>query len=333
MKAHVLVTGGAGYIGSHMARALLERGHRVTVLDNLSTGHRDATGGCEFIEADLREIEDTRAALGIDRFDLVMHFAASCYVGESVSNPGKYYVNNIVGSLNLLEAMRAVSVSRLVFSSSCATYGEPVRATLDESHPQLPVNPYGFTKLVGERMMAEYCAAHGFDVVALRYFNAAGCHPAGDLGERHEPETHLIPLALREAMRLRRGGDPDGTTLCLFGEDFPTPDGTCIRDYVHVADICDGHLRAMDRILGHTAGRFEAFNLGTGRGASVKDVIEACRRVTGLDIRYKVAVRRPGDPARLVASNALALQELGWKPAHTLDEAIASAWHWCLSQD
>lgn len=327
--ARIFVTGGAGYIGSHMVKRLVREGHSVTVFDNLSTGHRDAIAKSDFVEGDLRNASDIARAFAGRKIDAVLHFAASCYVGESVHDPAKYYANNVVGTLNLLEAMRMAGVPRLVFSSTCSTYGDPVSLPMTEDHPQQPVNPYGMTKLTAERAMADYGRAYGLSTIALRYFNAAGCDPEGELGERHDPETHLIPLVLREALRVRAGGDPAATQLQIFGADFDTPDGTCIRDYVHVTDLCAAHLLALDRLrCGKVAG-FEAFNLGTGTGYSVKDVIETCRSVTGQDIRYKIAGRRAGDPARLVAGAARARKELGWAPGFDALEAIVeTAWRW-----
>ena len=329
MAIRILVTGGAGYIGSHMVKLLLRHGHQVTVYDNLSTGHRDAVKEADFIEGDLRREGNAARAFEGRRIEAVMHFAASCYVGESVQDPAKYYANNVIGTLNLLEAMRAAKVQHLVFSSTCSTYGDPVSLPMSEDHPQQPVNPYGMSKLTAERAMADYARAYGLGTVALRYFNAAGCDPEGELGERHDPETHLIPLILREALRVRAGGKPDDTRLQVFGDDFDTPDGTCIRDYVHIADLCAAHLLALERLMGGGVSGFEAFNLGTGKGYSVKEVIETCRRVTGQDVRYRIAGRRAGDPARLVASAARARTELGWSPEfNELSEIVETAWRW-----
>ena len=325
----ILVTGGAGYIGSHMVKLLARAGHHVTVFDNLSTGHRNAINGALLVEGDLRYGDDVARAFEGRRIDVVMHFAASCYVGESVYEPAKYYANNVLGTLNLLECMRAAAVTRLVFSSTCATYGDPVSLPMNEDHPQQPVNPYGVSKLTAERAMADYARAYGLSAVALRYFNAAGCHPEGDLGERHDPETHLIPLILREALRVRDGGNPADTQLQVFGDDFDTPDGSCVRDYVHVEDLCAAHLLAMERLMAGEVSGFEAFNLGTGNGYSVKEVIETCRRVTGQEIQYRLAGRRAGDPARLVASAARARAELGWAPRfEELDRIVETAWRW-----
>jgi UDP-glucose 4-epimerase len=329
----ILVTGGAGYIGSHMIKLLVREGHRVMVFDNFSTGHRDALRDVPLVEGDLRRPDEVASVLRAQRYDLVMHFAANWDVGESIANPGKYWVNNVGGTLNLLEAMRAADVMGLVFSSSCGTYGNPVSIPMIEDHPQHPVNPYGMSKFAAERAMADYGRAYGLRTVALRYFNAAGCDPEGELGEHHDPETHLIPLILREALRLRDGGAPAATSLEVFGDDFDTPDGTCIRDYVHVSDLCTAHLLAMQRLRQRRGEAFEAFNLGTGRGHSVKEVIETCRKVTGQDIRYRAAPRRPGDPARLVASAERARSELGWSPKYNdLGEIVRTAWHWSSRQ-
>ena len=333
MTYSILVTGGAGYIGSHMVKLLRSQGHQVTVFDNFCTGHRDAVKGADLVEGDLKSAADAGRAFAGRKFDAVMHFAASCYVGESVLEPAKYYNNNVLGTLNLLDAMRAAQVQRLVFSSTCATYGDPVSLPMNEDHPQRPVNPYGMSKLVAERAMADYGRAYGLDTIALRYFNASGCDPEGALGERHDPETHLIPLVLFEALRLRAGGDPAATRLQVFGDDFDTPDGTCVRDYVHIADLCSAHLLALQRLMRSPGAGFEAFNLGTGTGCSVKDVIEICRRITGQDIRYRIAERRAGDPARLVASAARAQAALGWTPQFTaLPDIVDTAWRWFSRQ-
>lgn len=329
MTATILVTGGAGYIGSHMVKLLAREGYRVTVFDNLCNGHRDAVSGAEFVEGDLRDRPAIARLFDGRRFDVVLHFAAFAYVGESVQDPGKYYVNNVTGTLNLLDTMRATGVRRLVFSSTCSTYGDPVSLPMAEDHPQRPVNPYGMSKLMAERAMTDYGHAYGLRTIALRYFNAAGCDPQGALGERHDPETHLIPLVLREAQRVRAGGDPAATNLQVFGDDFETSDGTCVRDYVHVSDLCVAHLLAVARLETSSGGGFEAFNLGIGRGYSVKEVIETCRRVSGQEIRYRVGGRREGDPAQLVASAARARAELGWSPVYDdLTAIIETAWRW-----
>lgn len=320
----VLVVGGAGYIGSHMVKRLDRAGYRVVTLDNLSLGHRDAVVAGELWVGDLMDREALSRVFAAHRFDLVMHFAASARVGESVAEPRKYYANNVVGALNLLDAMLDAGVRRLIFSSTCATYGVPEEVPITEGHPQRPINPYGNTKLVIERALADYGPAYGLKSVALRYFNAAGCDREGDLDERHDPETHLIPLVLREARRVASGGDREATTLTVFGDDYPTADGTCVRDYIHVEDLCEAHLLAGERILRDqgASGGMEFYNLGNGSGNSVLEVISAAREVTGVDFLYKVAGRRAGDPPVLVGSCKKAAAELGWKPAIPLIEDI-----------
>jgi UDP-glucose 4-epimerase len=311
----ILVTGGSGYIGSVTLARLLQAGHRVHVFDNLERGHREALPpGIPLTVGDLRDaaaIADTMAAV---RPDAVMHFAAYALVGESMRQPELYFVNNVTGGINLLEAMRAAGVKQIVFSSSCATYGEPGSADIDESTLQSPTNPYGESKLIFEKMLRWYSGIHGFRTIALRYFNACGATET--LGEDHADETHLIPLVLRVAL----GQSPH---VKIFGDDYDTPDGTCIRDYVHVVDLAEAHLQALER------GVTGAMNLGTGRGFSVKEVVEACRRVTGHPIPAIISPRRPGDPGRLVARAALAGEKLGWQPRFTeIDEIVASAWRW-----
>ena len=331
MNRSALVIGGAGYIGSHMCLMLRDAGWDVAVFDNLSRGWRDAVGDLELHEGDLRRPDDLLGCLSARQYQVIMHFAALSYVGESVVEPALYYDNNVIGSLNLLEAMRRTGHSRLVFSSTCATYGDPVERPITESHPQHPVNPYGRTKLAVEQALADYGAAYGMQSVSLRYFNAAGGDPAGRAGERHEPETHLIPLVLQEALRLHRGGEPGESKLRVFGSDFPTDDGTCVRDYIHVQDLCAAHTLAATRMLDGRVTGAEAYNLGNGQGYSVLEVVAACRRVTGLDIRYQMAPRRAGDPAWLVGSAARAHSELGWRPQITqIDRIVSSAWDWML---
>ncbi|MFI5295176.1 MAG: UDP-glucose 4-epimerase GalE [Thermodesulfovibrionales bacterium] len=329
MNISALVVGGAGYIGSHMVKLLAESGCEVTVFDNLSLGHRDVVLSGTFVKGDLMNKDDLKALFAHNKFDVVMHFAAFCYVGESVQDPQKYYQNNVVGTLNLLEAMRNSGHDTFLFSSSCATYGVPESAPITEDHPQRPINPYGRTKLIVEQMLADYAVAYNLKSVSLRYFNAAGCDPDGALGERHDPETHLIPLVLAEALRVRAGGISADTSLYVFGNDYDTPDGTCIRDYIHVSDLCTAHLLAAERLSdGHVA-KAEAYNLGNGKGFSVGEVIDSCRRVTGVDIRYRIASRREGDPPRLVGSAEKAKSVLGWSPeVSSLDEIVATAWRW-----
>lgn len=324
-----LVVGGAGYIGSHMVQMLLQEGYDVIVFDNLSRGHRSAVIGGEFIEGDLLDSHALRGLFCRRQYDVVLHFAALAYVGESVNAPREYYRNNVVGTLNLLDAMLDADVKNLIYSSTCATYGKPVDIPITEEHPQIPINPYGRSKLMAEQLLADYAAAYGLRSISLRYFNAAGCDPEGRLGERHELETHLIPLVLREALRIRNGGDPADTGLTVFGSDFPTSDGTCVRDYVHVTDLCMAHLAALRRLREDKVRGSEAFNLGNGCGFSVREIIETARRVTGIDIRFRQGPPRPGDPPELVGSSDKAREVLGWSPCYNRIETILeTAWRW-----
>jgi UDP-glucose 4-epimerase len=328
-RPSVLVAGGAGYIGSHMVKRLARAGFEVTTFDNLSLGHRDAVLAGAFIHGDLLDPAALAAVFASRRIDLVMHFAACSQVGESMANPRRYYRNNVTGALNLLDAMLDAGVSRVIFSSSAAVYGLPREVPITEGHPQVPINPYGNTKLAIERALADYGAAYPLDCVVLRYFNAAGADREGSLRERHEPESHLIPLVLREVARVKAGGDPRNTTLTIFGEDYPTPDGTCVRDYIHVEDLCQAHLLAAERLLaGSGAERgFEAFNLGSGSGASVRGIIDAARAVTGVDFAFHVKARRPGDPPVLLGSTARAAEVLGWRPEiPRIEDIVATAW-------
>lgn len=316
----LLVCGGAGYIGSHMVRFLGQAGHEVVVFDNLSTGHREAVQGAELVVGDVLDAGALEAVFAAHRFDAVMHFCARSLVGESVAEPYAYYENNVAGSLGLLQAMRRAGVDKLVFSSTAAVFGKPQADSIDEDHPTDPINPYGASKLMVERMLADAADACGLRSVALRYFNAAGADPGGSLGEAHDPETHLIPNVLRAA--LGTGGG-----LKVFGDDYPTRDGTCVRDYVHVNDLASAHLAAV--MFMHEHAGAHRFNLGNGKGFTVLEVIEAARRVSGVDIAYEKAPRRPGDPAVLVASSARARRELGWEPRYTdIGDIIASAWRW-----
>lgn len=320
MAASVLVVGGAGYIGSHMVKMLLARNDGVITLDNLSTGHRDAVLGGEFVEADLADRAALDRLFASRRIDAVMHFASFIQVGESVREPAKYYENNLTNTLNLLDAMVAHGVRRFIFSSSAAVYGNPVQVPIPEDHPKQPINPYGRTKWMVEQILEDYDRAYGMKSICLRYFNAAGADPDGRLGERHEPETHLIPLVLRAAARRA----PD---IRVFGRDYDTPDGTCIRDYVHVTDLCDAHRLALDRLL--AGGDSAAYNLGNGNGFSVAEVIAAAQEVTGRPIRVTDAPRREGDPPQLVADARRACSELGWRPRFdSLNTLIAHAWNW-----
>ncbi|MCX4526246.1 MULTISPECIES: UDP-glucose 4-epimerase GalE [unclassified Streptomyces] len=308
-----LVTGGAGYVGSVVAAHLLEAGHEVVVLDDLATGFRAGLPrGASFIEG---RIQDAAAHLD-PSFDAVLHFAASSQVGESVANPGKYWDNNVGGTLALLTAMRAAGVGRLVFSSTAATYGEPAEAALTESSATAPTNPYGASKLAVDHMIAGECVAHGLAAVSLRYFNVAGAY--GEFGERHDPETHLIPLVLQVALGQRE-------SISVFGEDYPTPDGTCVRDYIHVADLAEAHLAALRAAA---PGEHLVCNLGNGSGFSVREVIETVRKVTGREIPEVVAPRRAGDPAVLVASARTAHERLGWTPTRSdLTGIVTDAWN------
>lgn len=332
MTTSVLVTGGAGYIGSHMVLMLQEQGYEVTVFDNLSRGFIGAVGNAEFVQGDLRQSEDLKGLFENKKFSAVMHFAALAYVGESVQQPRLYYENNVAGTLNLINAMLDHGVRNLVFSSTCSTYGTPDSVPITEKFPQNPINPYGRSKLMMEQLFMDYGKAYGLNSVALRYFNAAGCDSKGRVGERHDPETHLIPLILLEALRVQQGGDCKQTGLAVFGDDFDTEDGTCVRDYIHVTDLCSAHFAALDRLLTGKVENMEAFNLGNGQGFSVKEVIDSCRRVTGVDIQFNVTGRRAGDPAALVGSAEKARQVLGWVPQMTsLDQIVETAWRWMNS--
>lgn len=316
-RGPVLVPGGAGYIGSHLVRRLEQVGLPVVVLDNLSTGHREAVRA-PFEEVDLGDRAALDAVFARHRPAAVVHFAAKCYVGESVTEPSKYYRENVTYTWNLLEAMRAHGCRDIVFSSTCATYGEPRVVPIPVDHPQDPINPYGRTKLHMEHMMQDYSRAYGMRTAALRYFNAAGCMPEQGLGEDHEPETHLIPLVLGVALGKRK-------SIGIFGSDWPTRDGTCERDYIHVQDLADAHLRALAKLQEGT--QTLATCLGTGTGYTVLELIELARKVTGHAIPAERQPRRPGDPARLVADGSHALATLGWKPVRSeLEQILRDAW-------
>lgn len=315
----ILVTGGAGYVGSHAVKLLVASGHEVVVYDNLKAGHRDAVQGAELVVGDLLEQDRLADLLSKQNIDAVMHFAALAYVGDSVREPAVYYRNNVVGTLSLLDAMRTAGVGKIVFSSTCATYGIPTQVPIPEDHPQQPINPYGCTKLAIEWALADYSRAYGLGYAALRYFNAAGAALDGSLGEDHSPETHLIPIALEVAAGKR--GDME-----IFGDDYPTPDGTAVRDYIHVDDLAAAHLAAIERL---EPGNELKLNLGTGRGWSVQQVLDVCRQVTGKPIPARVAPRRPGDPSKLVARSDSAAEKLGWRAEHSdLETIVASAWRW-----
>lgn len=329
MKQTILVTGGAGYIGSHMVRRLRQGGHDVVVFDNLSRGNADAVPAGMLSVGDLADRDALDKVLSTHAIDAVMHFAALAYVGESVEQPALYYRNNVGGTQNLVDAMRDHDVNRLVFSSTCATYGVPASLPITEETPQDPINPYGRSKLMIEHLLGDYATAYDFRSISLRYFNASGCAADGSLGERHDPETHLLPLVLFEAMRVAAGGDPKDSNLHVFGDDLDTRDGTCVRDYIHVEDLCSAHLAALSRLTDEPAAGAERFNLGVNRGYTVLEVIDACRRITGVDIGYTLSPGRAGDPPELVADASLAMNTLGWQPEHAdIDHAIQHAWDW-----
>lgn len=320
----ILVTGGAGFIGSHACKALAKRGYTPVVYDNLSRGHRDAVRFGPLEIGDLADGDRLQAVLRMYRPAAVMHFAAFAYVGESVEKPLLYYRNNVAGSISLFEAILDFHALPIVFSSTCATYGAPERFPITEDHPQRPINPYGTSKHTVERILTDLGTAHGIPWIALRYFNAAGSDPECEIGERHDPETHLIPLILRAA----RHQEP----IQIFGDDYDTPDGTCIRDYVHVSDIADAHVLALQHLL--NGGESCALNLANSRGHSVKEVIAAAARVTGLSIPVQHAPRRPGDPPTLVGSADRARRVLGWHPRLSgIDRQIADAWAWFSSRN
>ena len=313
------MTGGAGYIGSHASKTLSQAGYDVVVLDNLSAGHREAVKYGELIQGEVGNVSLVRQVLREHEISAVMHFAALLDVGASVRDPASYYRNNVGGTLGLLEAMAAESVRLLVFSSTCATYGEPIETPIAETHPQHPINSYGETKLAIERALPHFERAYGIRSVALRYFNAAGADPDGEIGEDHAPEIHLIPRAIHAAT--------GGEGLQVFGDDYPTPDGTCLRDYIHVADLADAHVKALEALS--ETGRSTAYNLGTGTPHSVREVIDSVERVTNRRVPWTLGPRRAGDPAVLYAASHKAQAELHWKPRFAaLDSIVATAWGW-----
>ena len=320
----LLVTGGAGFIGSHMVRLLNSLGHSVVTFDDLSTGFRNAVLAGEFLQGSLLDKAALEALFSSHQLDAVVHFAGSIVVSESVRDPAKYYQNNLIGTMNLFDAMRAHGVNKLVFSSTAAIFGVPLTMPIDETHPQVPINPYGMTKWVTERIMRDYDAAYGMCSVALRYFNAAGAAPDAALGERHDPETHLIPLALRAA----KGELPE---LTVFGTDYDTPDGTCIRDYIHIMDLCDAHMLALQHLM--SGGESRAYNLGNGQGYSVKEVVRVVENVTGNKVPVRFGPRREGDPPRLVADAAKIRSDWGWSPRFSeLEQIVAHAWQWEINK-
>lgn len=316
---NVLVVGGAGYIGSHAVAMLHEAGHQVVVFDNLTLGHAAAVKQVTLVEGDLRDQSLVEQTLTDHKIEVVMHFAALAEVGTSVRDPASYYQNNVVAALSLLEAMRKTEVKKFIFSSTTATYGEPSKIPIAETTPQNPINPYGFTKLVIERALADYAHAYGFAYAALRYFNAAGASPSGEIGEDHSPESHLIPIVLQVALGQREH-------ITIFGDDYPTADGTCIRDYVHVDDLASAHVAAIDKL---EPSKGICVNLGTGRGTSVREIVDACRDVTGHEIPTKMGERRAGDPPELIADAALAKNVLGWEAKYTdFRDIVNTAWKW-----
>lgn len=320
----VLVVGGAGYIGSHMVKMLLSEGHEVLTFDNLSSGHRDAVLGGAFVHGDLADVSTLDFTFSSYQPDAVLHFASFIQVRESVNRPDLYYRNNVTNTLNVLDAMVKHGIKRFIFSSTAAIFGEPDYVPIDEQHRTSPLNPYGQSKLMIEKILQDYDKAFGLKSICLRYFNAAGADPDGQLGERHDPETHLIPLIL-QAVSGRRAN------INVFGRDYCTPDGTCVRDYIHVVDLCSAHLLALDYLVKN--GKSNRFNLGNGAGFSVQEVIRAVERVTGKVVKVVDGPRREGDPASLVADATKARHTLGWAPSFTqLDTIVAHAWQWELKQ-
>jgi len=316
----ILVVGGAGYIGSEINKELNKNGYQTVVLDNLVSGHKEAVKWGEFVQGDLSNIEDIRKVFEKYKIEAVFNFAAFIEVGESVKDPQKYYYNNLVNTLNLLKVMKEFEVNKIIFSSTAATFGEPKYTPIDEAHPQWPINPYGWTKLMIERVFSDYDLAYGLRYVALRYFNACGANPEADIGENHNPESHLIPLVLDAAIGKREN-------IKIFGTDYPTPDGTCVRDYIHVVDLASAHLLALKHLLG--GGESKQYNLGNGKGFSVREVIDAVKKVTGKDFEVVESERRAGDPPILIAASEKIREELGWEPEYTdIETIVSTAWKW-----
>ncbi|WP_428040507.1 UDP-glucose 4-epimerase GalE [Candidatus Avelusimicrobium fimicolum] len=316
---NILVIGGAGYIGSHMVRMLAKQGYNPVVFDNLSKGHREAVANYPFELGDLGDKARLTEVFKKYGIEAVMHFAAFAEVGESVKEPSKYYHNNVAKVLDLLDALVGNDIKYFVFSSTAATFGEPIRPKIDESHPQNPINPYGNTKLMVEKILADFDTAYGLKATALRYFNASGADDSGEIGESHNPETHLIPIVLQAAAGKR-------ASIKMFGTDYPTPDGTCVRDYVHVNDLARAHILALEKMFKDNVS--ERFNLGSGNGFSVAEIVKEAKRITGIDFTVEKAPRRDGDPAVLVADSAKAERILGWKPQYNLTRIIETAWNW-----
>lgn len=316
----ILIVGGAGYIGSHLNKEISKKGYETVVFDNLSYGHKDFVKWGAFEQGDLGNIEEIKEVFKKYNVEAVMHFAAFTYVGESVEDPQKYYINNVKNTLNLLQVMLEENVKHFVFSSTCATYGNPVEIPITENHPQNPINPYGRGKLIVEQILKDYSDAYGLKYASLRYFNAAGADPDCEIGEMHDPETHLIPLVLDAASSKRED-------IKIFGTDYDTPDGTCIRDYIHVTDLADAHILALEYL--QKGGKSDVFNLGNGNGFSVKEVIETARKITGKPIKEVEVERRPGDPPILIGSSKKAMEILNWKPKYyDLSQIIETAWKW-----
>ena len=316
---NILVIGGAGYIGSHMVRMLAKQGYNPVVFDNLSKGHREAVANYPFELGDLGDKARLTEVFKKYGIEAVMRFAAFAEVGESVKEPSKYYHNNVAKVLDLLDALVENDIKYFVFSSTAATFGEPIRPKIDESHPQNPINPYGNTKLMVEKILADFDTAYGLKATALRYFNASGADDSGEIGESHNPETHLIPIVLQAAAGKR-------ASIKMFGTDYPTPDGTCVRDYVHVNDLARAHILALEKMFKDNVS--ERFNLGSGNGFSVAEIVKEAKRITGIDFTVEKAPRRDGDPAVLVADSAKAERILGWKPQYNLTRIIETAWNW-----
>lgn len=319
MQKNILVVGGAGYIGSHVVRDLSESGYCVVVYDNLSEGHREAVTGNDFICGDINDTETLDKVFENNKIDAVMHFSAYAYVGESVENPEKYYKNNVYATINLLSCMLKYNVKKFIFSSTCATYGNPVYTPIDEHHPQNPINPYGASKVMVERILSDYDNAYGLKYIALRYFNAAGAHPSGEIGEAHRIETHLIPLVLKTLTKERN-------SVKIFGTDYETPDGTCVRDYIHVCDLATAHKAALEMLL--FGSESKCINLGTGVGISVKEIISICEEVTGMKVPVIISDRRAGDPPYLAASNKYAKEILNFNLKYDIYDTIKTAWEW-----
>ena len=316
----ILIAGGAGYIGSQMNKELTNKGYSTIVVDNLSAGHKEFARWGDFRQCDLGDMDALRAVFAGRDISAVMHFCAFTYVGESVEDPQKYYINNVKNTINLLQVMRESSVNRFIFSSTAAIFGDPVTIPIAEDHPKEPINPYGRSKLMIEQILADYARAYDLRYVALRYFNAAGADPDCEVGEWHEPETHLIPLVLDAALGVREN-------IAIFGTDYDTPDGTCVRDYIHVRDLAGAHIAALEHLA--RGGESDAFNLGNGKGFSVREIIDAARKVTGKEIPVVEKGRRAGDPAVLIADSARAMSILNWKPVHgDIEDIIATAWQW-----